>query len=265
MNTLVKVTASPRVSAHRLGPTLRAPTAGMTRARRERIHLRDGDDEYRHYYASGVLGWSRRIPRIDVADHNPGTAETIDSNQMRDILISWIDAGMVAEAPAWNERDLLFVIFPPAEVTLVDRNGAGGFCGYHWYGHYRNSPLQKDNLFFAVIDTTGGTDTVAHELSEAFTDRSLNGWYSNDAPYSEIADVCSFCGAPTLNLGGFAVASYWLVGAARCLQQSDLTPAPPPAVLDVSIEPKQLALNTAYPSALIRLTVKVGHLSPQPM
>ena len=154
-----EVMASPRVFAIYWGRDYGSPTAGMNARATgmDTFFATVMTSTYMTMLAEYSVGQGAFLGSTWL-DHNPGTAQTIDFNQMRDILISWIDAGMVAEAPAWNERDLLFVIFPPAEVTLVDRNGAGGFCGYHWYGHYRNSPLQKDNLFFAVIDTTGGTE-----------------------------------------------------------------------------------------------------------
>lgn len=163
-------------------------------------------------------------------DHQPGLPLSLTMNQMRDVLIGWIDIGLSPKVPAWDERDLLFIIFPPTEITLTDNDGGTGFCGYHWYGHYRNSPFQKDNLFFAVVDTTGDSATVGHELAEAFTDRSLNGWYSDDAPYSEIADTCSSCGSQALILNGFSIASYWLAREGRCLQQTDVVPGPLTAV-----------------------------------
>jgi hypothetical protein len=167
-------------------------------------------------------------------DHDPASPKTLSFDQMRDVLISWLDLGISPALPTWDEKNLLFVIFTSVEITLSDNSGqTGGFCAYHWWGHYHNSPFQKGNLFFAVIGQGAGTSAVAHELSEAFTDRSLNGWYSNDAPYSEIGDVCSSCGSPSLTLGDFPVASYWLAIPGRCLQQMDLTPGPDVAVPDV--------------------------------
>ena len=69
------------------------------------------------------------------------------------------------------------------------------------------------NLFYAVVDPTGGTSATSHELAEAFTDPALNAWFSDDDDHPEIGDVCSSCGSQTLILNGFSVASYWLVNA----------------------------------------------------
>ena len=86
------------------------------------------------------------------------------------------------------------------------------------------------NLFYAVVDPTGGTSATSHELAEAFTDPALNAWFSDDGDHPEIGDVCSSCGSQTLILNGFSVASYWLVNARRCLQQSDLDDRQPPCL-----------------------------------
>jgi len=172
-------------------------------------------------------------------DHAPGISQTFTFSGMSQLLTNWLNAGLSPVVPASNEVELLFVIFAPTEVTLTDDNGNTGFCGYHSWGFFNISPVwpwTKKNLFFAVIGANGTTDVVAHELAEAATDRSGNGWYSDSTStcgsmfdHPEIGDVCSACGAPTLTLGGFQVASYWLVNTGMCLQQSDLTP-PPPAI-----------------------------------
>lgn len=155
-------------------------------------------------------------------DHDPSTAQTLTYDNMRDTLIHWLQGYILPVVPQRNELNLLFVIFAPTEITLVDNNGAGGFCAYHWWGHY-NKGSGKDNLFFAVVDATALTSAISHELVEAFTDRSHNGWHS-DIDGSEIGDVCSSCGSATLTVSGFSAASYWLVEQRRCLQQSEITP-----------------------------------------
>ena len=176
-------------------------------------------------------------------DHDPGTAETLTFDNVRDKLIGWLDLNMFPVVPRRVELDLLFVIFAPTEITLVDNNGAGGFCAYHWYGHYHKGS-GKDNLFFAVSDVTALTSAVSHELVEAFTDRSQHGWYS-DNDGSEIGDVCSSCGSATVTVGGFSAASYWLVNQGRCLQQSDITPPPPLKQLRIIVSPLTLPKNVA--------------------
>jgi hypothetical protein len=157
-------------------------------------------------------------------DHEPNP-ETVSESQMRELLISWIDADPAPRLPVPHpdDKNLLFLIFPSSEISLT-LFGRTDFCGYHYWGHYKTGITQKDNLFFGVVDTTGGTGAVSHELVEAFTDRSHNGWYSDAEHHSEIADTCSACRSRTLSLSGFPVASYWLVAETRCLQQSDLTP-----------------------------------------
>jgi hypothetical protein len=244
-----EVMASPRVFAIYWGRDYGTPAAGMNARATglDSFFSMVMTSRYLDMLGQYLVGQGTFLGSTWV-DHDPGTAQTLTFDQMRDVLINWLDAGLTPEVPAWNERDLLFVIFPPTEVMLTDNDGGVGFCGYHWWGHYHNSPFQKGNLFFAVVDTTGGTDVVAHELAEAFTDRSVNGWFSDDGGGPEIGDVCSACGSQTLTLGGFSLASYWLVDAGRCLQQSDVTPAPPPpppGTLVVTVAPPELPLNKA--------------------
>ncbi len=95
---------------------------------------------------------------------------------------------------------------------------------------------------------------MAHEIAEAFTDRDGNGWHSDDTSptgdptknYPEIGDVCNACGTGVLDLGGFQVASYWLVNSGRCLQQTDLDPVPLATVPDVTnLSPAQARARLA--------------------
>lgn len=163
-------------------------------------------------------------------DHAPGLPQSFTVNQMKLILSNWLLAGMTPEIPPQsNDLGLVYVIFAPSEVTLTDNNGDGGFCAYHSSGAF--GPF-SENMVFAVVDITGGTSAVSHELVEAFTDPTSDGWYSDDDG-SEIGDVCSSCGSPGLTVGGFSVASYWLVHEDRCLQQSDLVVHPLAIVPDV--------------------------------
>jgi PASTA domain len=163
-------------------------------------------------------------------DHATTMPQTLKFDQLRQILFNWLMAGMAPENPPESPAlSLLYFIFPPSEITLTDNNGNGGFCGYHWHGAF--SPF-FENMIFAVVDPTGGTSAVSHELVEACTDPTGNGWYSDDDG-SEIGDVCSSCGSQTLTLAGFELASYWLVDQGRCLQQSDLVTHPLATVPDV--------------------------------
>lgn len=163
-------------------------------------------------------------------DHAASMPQTLSFDQMRQILFNWLMARMTPEIPQQSATlELIYVIFPPAEITLTDNNGQGGFCAYHWQGAF--SPF-FENMIFAVVDLSGGTSAVSHELVEGFTDPTGDGWFSDDDG-SEIGDVCSSCGSQSLSVGGFAVAPYWLVNRNRCLQQSDLVTHPLAIVPDV--------------------------------
>lgn len=227
-----EVMASPRVFAIYWGRDYGAPATGMN-ARAQTL-----DRFFRMVVTSPYLDMLKQygvghgtFVGSTWMDYAPGVPRTLDNDQVRDVLIGWLDDGVAPEVPAWNERDLVFVLFPPADVTLTFP-GQGAFCAYHWFGHYHNSPFQKANLFFCVVDTTSDTRIIGHELAEAFTDRDGDGWFS-DVDGSEIADVCSRCGSAAPILEDFPVGSYWLVDQGRCLQQSDLAPVQPPATATV--------------------------------
>lgn len=234
-----EVMASPRVFAIYWGRDYGSPASGLNAV----AHALDA------FFSTVLPGrYIQELSRYNVGaatfagstwvDHDSSTPQTFTIDDMARILNSWLDAGM-AQAPAYFETDLLFVIIAPSEVTLVDNNGGGGFCAYHSSAKH-NRFWGKDNLFFAVCDAPGNTETIAHELVEAFTDRSHNGWFSDDGP--EIGDVCNSCGSSALTIDGFSVASYWLVNDGRCLQQADLTP---PAVkqIRVTVSPAYLGLQ----------------------
>jgi len=172
-------------------------------------------------------------------DHDPGNSESLDQDQLSEILKGWISDGL-APTPDSSNLDLVHVIFAPAEVALTI-NGRTDFCAYHYWGMYKKI-FGKHNLFWAVVDTTGGTSAVSHELVEIFTDRSGNGWYSNTSG-DEIADLCSLCGGGAVSLSGFSLAAYWLVDHARCLAQYDLEPFPTGEVPGVVGRPFQEAIK----------------------
>jgi hypothetical protein len=234
-----EVLSAPKVFAIYWGRDYGSPATGMNAtAQNFDAFLRAVvDSRYMDMLAQYGVGRGTFVGSTWV-DHDPGTPQTENFSQMAQLLTNWLTSGLSPMVPASNEVELLFVIFVPTEVTLTDDNGNRGFCAYHDSGFFNISPVwpwTKKNLFFAVIGAGAGTDAVSHELAEAATDRSGNGWYSDSTSscgstfdHPEIGDVCSACGSPTLTLdGGFQVASYWLVNTGACLQQTDLTPPPP--------------------------------------
>lgn len=136
-------------------------------------------------------------------DHDTATIRSYTPSEIETLLSGWLDAGVSPATPGPEEHDLLFVIFVPSEVTTIDADGSKTFCAYHNYGFYKKSTLfAKHNLFYAVIDAPGLTAVTAHELAEAFTDRSSNGWYSDDnaTPPASLTDprsgICATPAAP---------------------------------------------------------------------
>jgi hypothetical protein len=234
-----EVLSAPKVFAIYWGRDFGTPTTGMSASAQNFDAFLQAvlDSRYMDMLAQYGVGRGTFVGSTWV-DHDRGTPQTFTQSGMGGVLANWLTDGLSPVVPASNEVELLFVIFVSAEVTLTDDNGNSGFCAFHDSGYFNISPVwpwTKKNLFYAVIGAGAGTDSVSHELAEAATDRSGNGWFSDSTSscgsmfdHPEIGDVCSACGGPTLTLdSGFQVASYWLVDAGACLQQSDLTPPPP--------------------------------------
>jgi hypothetical protein len=133
-------------------------------------------------------------------------------------LIAWLDAGVVSAKPAGNERNKVYMIFPPAETQLVNEDGStNGFCGYHRHGKY-NSSSNDDNLFWGIVvgaafpdDPRGFVDflskCVSHELAETFSNPDNRGYFAGDC---EIGDLCE------MNANGD-----WLFGAPAVIAAGD--------------------------------------------
>lgn len=240
------VIPSPRVIAVYWGRNWGSPATGMNASATtmDRFLATVVDSPYMDNLAQYSSGRGTFVGSTWV-DHATTIPQTLTFDQMRQILFNWLSAGMLPEDPPESAAlSLLYFIFTPPEITLTDNNGAQGFCGYHWYGAF--SPFFQ-NMIFAVVDPTGGTTGVSHELAEACTDPTSNGWYSDDDG-SEIGDVCSSCGSQALMLAGFEVAPYWLVNQGRCLQQSDLVTHPLATVPNV-VGMRQLQAEQAISAA----------------
>ena len=150
--------------------------------------------------------------------HDPTVPVSITPSTMPSFLTSWLDGGLLPEVPGRTEKDLLYIVFLSPEMAVATTPPG---CAFHSWGHYHKGS-GKDNLFVAAVGSGGLnslTGSASHELAEAFTDRSGNGWYSNDTGF-EIGDVCSCCSCPTLTLNGFSLSSYWRNSIGDCLQQA---------------------------------------------
>lgn len=243
-NTII---SNPRVIAIYWGRNWGSPATGMNASATtmDRFLATVMDSTYLDNLAQYSSGRGTFLGSTWV-DHAPSMPQTFTFDQMRTIVSNWLFAGMVPAVPDVGSPalSLVYVIFAPSEITLTDNNGGQGFCAYHWYGAF--GPF-FNNMIFAAVDPTGGTSAVSHELVEAFTDPTQDGWYSDDDG-SEIGDVCSSCGSQTLTLAGFDLAPYWLVNPGRCLQQSDLVTHPLVTVPDV-IGMRQIQAEQAITAA----------------
>jgi hypothetical protein len=178
--------------------------------------------------------------------HDPTLSISVTPDFIINTVTAWLDGGLLPEVPGRTEKNLLYIVFLSPEMTIATTPPG---CAFHYWGHYQKGS-GKHNLFVAAIGSGGLaalTGSASHELAEAFTDRSGNGWYSDVSPKPEIGDVCSCCVCPTLTLNGFTLSSYWRNSVSNCLQQTDLTPPPPPP-------PQPLVSVTPFPVPLNRPT-----------
>lgn len=194
--------------------------------------------------------------------HDASAPITITVDSIIQTVTSWLDGGLLPEVPGRTEKNLLYVVFLSAEMTISTTPAS---CAFHNWGFYHKGS-GKQNLFVAAIGFGGLsalTESASHEVVEAFTDRSGNGWYSDTSPNPEIGDVCSCCSCPTLSLGGFTLASYWRNSVNNCLQQTDLTaPPPPPPQPAVSVNPFPVPLNKATTFSVSANDSKTGASVP---
>ncbi len=169
---------------------------------------------------------------------NPAPA-TLDRPQVPDQLNKWFQDGTVSPAPSVNEMNLLYFLFPPTKTEVKngdwstkspDRKKA--ICGYHASGRKSKSSSQNDDLFWAIVGTSGapsGTGTsfanslaycVSHELVEALSDRDSQGYLADNG--CEIGDICECkAGCPnliTFQYRGWSVEQYWSNWDNNCIQ-----------------------------------------------
>jgi hypothetical protein len=165
------------------------------------------------------------VTTITVEDDrkNPAPA-TLDKPQVLDQLNKWFQDGTVSPAPSVNETNLLYFLFPPTTTEVKDGDlstksldSKKAICGYHASGRKSNSSSENDDLFWAIVGTSGapsGTGTsfanslancVSHELAEAFSDRDEHGYLADNG--CEIGDICET--KASFRYRGWTVEQYW--------------------------------------------------------
>jgi hypothetical protein len=160
---------------------------------------------------------------IDTNQNNPAPA-TLDEKQAQTQIISWLNAGTVTPAPAVDETNVLYFLFPPTTTQLKLSDGTTGFCGYHEHGKF-HSNSQNDDLFWAIVDTTGAATAtgtafasdvslcVSHELAEAFSDRDNHGYIADNG--CEIGDICET--KASFQYREWSVEQYWSGWDSACI------------------------------------------------
>jgi hypothetical protein len=152
---------------------------------------------------------------VDTDSSNPAP-QSLNEVQMVNQLKTWIKGGSISPAPAVEESNLLYFIFPPTTTALTLSNGATGFCGYHQHTKY-NDHSTNDDLFWAVVGTNSSSQTsaqtfvdsvaycVGHEFAETVTDRDGAGFVaSNNCEIGDICETQSF-----FQYRGWSVEQYW--------------------------------------------------------
>jgi hypothetical protein len=157
---------------------------------------------------------------VDTGASDPTPSELSDGDAA-DQLKRWLQVGFIAPAPAVNETNLLYLLFPPTSTVLTPADE--GFCGYHRSTKF-NGASDNDDLFWATFRTNTADQSsgdslirsiafcISHEMNEAFTDRDSNGYIASNG--CEIGDLCETFGSPSGNVTmfpyqGFNIERYW--------------------------------------------------------
>ncbi len=141
----------------------------------------------------GVGRGSVAITMVIDTDPNAPAPATLDQPGVISQLKKWI-SGLTTPAPALNEENLLYFIFPPTttKLTLGKLTDESDFCGYHSWDKVNDKSIHPD-LFFGIVSTRGAraanptekgfvgdlSGCISHELSESFTDRDGGGYFSS--------------------------------------------------------------------------------------
>lgn len=166
---------------------------------------------------------------IDTSSNDPAPAELSDGDA-EDRLKGWLRASFIGPAPAVNERNLLYLLFPPTSTVLTPADE--GFCGYHRSTKF-NDASHNDDLFWATFRSHSANQSsgdslirsmafcISHEMNEAFTDRDSHGYRASNG--CEIGDLCEAFGstsggATTFPYQGFGVERYWSNWDHGCIQ-----------------------------------------------
>jgi hypothetical protein len=171
--------------------------------------------------------------------------------QMQSQLITWLDDGAVTPKPPPDNVSLVYLIFAPRDTTLSHDGQTTGFCGFHDHGRYFTHWSFHDNLIWATVtgynNSFGGeifVDSigfcVTHELSEAFSNPTGDGWFADNVSGQtcEIGDICEADAAGdqiekvpyTVSDTTYDVERYWSNAAAACVtgasRKTPWTPGP---------------------------------------
>jgi hypothetical protein len=162
---------------------------------------------------------------INTDSTNPAP-QTFSDVQMVAQLKAWISSSpaTISPAPAVNESNLLYFIFPPTTTQLTLSDGTTGFCGYHQHAKY-NSQSNNDDLFWAIVGTNSSTQAsakafvnsvaycVSHEFAEAVTDRDGAGVIASNN--CEIGDICET--QSLFEYRGWSIEQYWSGWDKNCI------------------------------------------------
>jgi hypothetical protein len=135
----------------------------------------------------------------------------LTESQIRELLSGWI---MSDEVPQPDDNTLYVLALPDGVKVVFDGQSRGSceaWCGYHSHGR---TPDDRRFIYTVQPATTCGpcggdfdswTMILAHEIAEAVTDPTAQGWYDN-ADGAENADIVAWI---RFSYGPWKVQGYW--------------------------------------------------------
>jgi hypothetical protein len=174
--------------------------------------------------------------------NNTPQATPLDDTNIQSQLKQWFSKNAIP-GPNQQDYDSLYVVITPAglEVTFEGKSSLTDFGGYHSATGMGLFGWGKASLFYCVIPGSPGqttatvaqdqlpfwfdlmTASITHEVVEASTNRTGNGWHanvSNQLGNNSNCEACDVCGTAVV-LDWYEVARYWSNSDSTCIPEAE--------------------------------------------